>query len=365
MAEKLKNLFFTPDSINELSDAILKVYPSFDKAKFIGAVFDSSWETKELKEKLRHTAICLHEVLSESYEEALDILMKIAPYIKGFDALTLPEYVMLYGMDNWDRSILALRHFTKYSTSELAIRPFMIKDLERVMKHMSEWGEDEDPNIRRLASEGCRPRLPWALGVPQLKKDPSPILPILEKLKNDESEVVRRSVANNLNDISKDHPELVLNICEKWHGQTKNTDKLVKHACRGLLKAGNKHALTLFGLSESGDLKVKNLKLNKKRISIGEDLHFSFELIVNRGEDIRARLEYGVYYQKANYKSSKKVFKIAEGTYSPRKHSFSKKQSFDDMSTRKHYPGKHQISIILNGIEVANATFELTPRLQR
>lgn len=362
MAKKLKHLFFTSDSINELADTITRFYPSFDKAKFIGAVFDSSWESKELKEKMRHTAICLHEVLPDSYEAALDILMKVAPYIKGFDALTLPEYVMLYGMNDWDRSMPALRHFTKYSSSEFAIRPFLTMDLERAMERMSEWAEDEDSNVRRFASEGCRPRLPWALGVPQLKKNPCLILPILEKLKNDESEDVRRSVANNLNDISKDHAELVLDICEKWYGQSKDTDNIVKHACRGLLKAGNNRALALFGISNSSALGVDNFKLEKKRISIGEYLLFSFKLIVNEKEDAKARLEYCIYYQKANGKPSKKVFKIAEGNYAPGTHSFSRKQSFEDMSTRKHYPGKHKISIILNGIEITKMTFELTQR---
>lgn len=360
MAEKLKNLFFTPDSINELSDAILKFYPDFSKSGFVDALFDGSWETKELKEKMRHTAVCLHEFLPESYETALDILMKVAPYMKGFDALTLPEYVMLYGMDDWDRSIPALRHFTQYSTSELAIRPFLLKDLERVIDHMSQWAEDEDPNIRRLASEGCRPRLPWASGVPQLKKKPGFILPILEKLKNDESEDVRRSVANNLNDISKDHPELVLDICEKWYGQTDNTDKIVKHACRGLLKAGNHRALALFGVSNSSYLEVINLKLGKAIVPIGETLLFSFDLVVKEKEDTKIRLEYCIYYRKASGQSTKKVFKIAEGIYPPGKHLFSRKQSFEDMSTRIHYSGEHWIGIILNGTEATRASFELT-----
>ncbi|MBT4512980.1 MAG: DNA alkylation repair protein [Chloroflexi bacterium] len=361
MADKLKDLFFTHSSINEMGNAIQRFYPSFDKENFTALVFGSSWEAKELKEKMRHTTVCLHEVLPESYEEALDILMKVAPSVKGFDALALPEYVMLYGMDNWDLSLPALRHFTQYSTSELAIRPFLKKDLERIMEHMSEWAEDGDPNIRRLASEGCRPRLPWALGVPQLKKDPSPILPILEKLKNDESDDVRRSVANNLNDISKDHPELVLGICEEWYGQTKYTDKIVKHACRSLLKAGNERALAIFGITNSNDLKIEYFKLNNRRISIGENLMFSFELIIDEKKDAKVRLEYCLSFRKANGSLSKKVFKIAEGTYRPGKHPFTRKYSFVDLSTRKHYAGDHHISIILNGIEAVKDSFELMP----
>ena len=117
------------------------------------------------------------------------------------------------------------------------------------MAYVSEWAEDKNEKVRRFASEGCRSRLPWAMALPKFKKDPSLIIPILEKLKNDDSEFVRRSVANNLNDISKDHPDLVLDISEKWYGKSEKTDRLIKHACRSMLKAGNKRALLLFGLS--------------------------------------------------------------------------------------------------------------------
>jgi 3-methyladenine DNA glycosylase AlkC len=99
------------------------------------------------------------------------------------------------------------------------------------MRYLYTRAEVQNHDVRRLASEGCRPRLPWAMALPQFRKDPSPALPILEKLKNDESDYVRKSVANNLNEISKDHPQLVLDICERWYGQTANTDWLVKHAC--------------------------------------------------------------------------------------------------------------------------------------
>ncbi|MCK4661570.1 MAG: DNA alkylation repair protein [Bacteroidales bacterium] len=359
MTKQLKNIFFTISSINVMGDVIKRFYSGFEKEKFINLVFDSEWESRELKEKMHHTTICLHKTLPKSYAKAIDILKKSVPYIKGFDALTLPDYVELYGMNDWNLSLKALVCFTKFSTSEFAIRPFLDKDPERVMKLMNIWAEDNDHNIRRFASEGCRPRLPWAMALPKFKKDPSLILPILEKLKNDESEYVRRSVANNLNDISKDYPELVIQICEKWYGHKKNTDSIVKHACRSMLKAGNKRALMLFGFCNPIHIDVKNLKLSKKELFIGENFNFTFELEVNSEKQTKIRLEYIINYAKANNKSSKKVFQITENSYTKGKYKISKKHSFRNMTTRKHYDGVHHISIIVNGVEKAKTSFYL------
>jgi 3-methyladenine DNA glycosylase AlkC len=358
MAEQLKNILFTRSSIKKMAETIQQFYSAFEKEKFINLVFDKTWESKELKEKMRHVTLCLHETLPQSYPEALEILKQVAPHIQGFEGMSLPDYVELYGMEDWELSLPALGHFTKYASSEFAVRPFLDKDPERGMTYMLKWAEDEDQNVRRFASEGCRPRLPWAMALPKFKKDPNPILPILEKLKNDESEFVRKSVANNLNDISKNHPELMLDICERWYGQSKNTDWIVKHACRSLLKAGNKRALLLFGYSDPSHISVKDFQLDKETVLIGNDLQYSFELIINEQES-KVRLEYAVYFMKANGKLSKKVFKITENTYAPGRHEFSKKHSFADQSTRKHYPGEHQIAIIVNGEEKSKASFEV------
>lgn len=357
MANRLKDMFFTKSSINQFADTIKQYYPEFNKDKFVNSIFNDEWNSKELKEKMHHTTICLHETLPETYQQTLDILIKTAPFIKGFEAMALPDYVEQYGMENWDISFPALKHFTKYSSSEFAVRPFLKKDPQRVMAYMNKLAEDKNEKVRRFASEGCRPRLPWAMALPEFKKDPSLILDVLEKLKNDESEFVRRSVANNLNDISKDHPELVLEICERWYKKTERTDWIVKHACRSMLKAGNKRALLLFGYGDSSVMSVDKLKLDEKTVVIGNELHYSFQLTISAERASKVRLEYGMNFMKANGKQSKKIFKITENTYKPGAHSFSRKHSFMDMSTRKHYEGKHCITIIVNGDEKANAHF--------
>jgi len=359
MPEKLRDLFFTSSFIDELGDAIREAYPDFDADRFRTLIHDGAWESRELKEKMRHVSHCLKKTLPGAYPKALEILLTVAPSFQGFDAMVFPDFVECYGLDHWDLSLTALARFTRLASSEFAVRPFLARDLQRAMAYMRVWAEDDDPHLRRLASEGCRPRLPWAMALPAFKKDPGPILPILEKLKDDESEFVRRSVANNLNDISKDHPDLVLDMCERWVGHTPNTDRIVKHACRSLLKAGNTRALRLFGFGDPSHIGVENLSLDKERLRAGDDLRFTFELSVRTGEACRVRLEFAVYYVKARGKPSRKVFQMKEDTFDPGRHTLSRTHSFADRSTRRHYPGEHQISIIINGVEMARAAFEL------
>lgn len=363
MPEKLKDLFFTTSFIDQLGDAIRQVYPDFDKEKFDSLVFDGAFETKELKEQMRHITRCLYETLPKDYPEALEILTEVAPSFRGFDGMVFSDYVGCYGLNEWELSLPALAFFTKHISAEYAIRPFLAQDPERAMECMRAWAEDENEQVRRLASEGCRPRLPWGMALPAFKNDPGPILPILEKLKDDESESVRKSVANNLNDISKDHSDLVLDISERWYGHNKDTDWIVKHACRGMLKAGNKRAMRLFGFADPKDIKVENLTLDKETLFIGEDQHFTFDLTVHTDEACKIRLEFSVHYAKPKGKGSRKVFQLKEASFEPGSHLISKKLSFADQSTRKHYPGQHQVSIIVNGIEMAQATFELEENL--
>ena len=359
MAERLKDMFFTEASVNALADTIKGLYARFNKKKFVQLVFDDAFKDLELKQMMRHTTECLGQTMPKSYRQAVKILMKAAPEVKGFEAMCLPDYVELYGLDDWDLSLEALACFTRYSSSEFAIRPYIKKDAKRAMAFMKKLASDADPKVRRFASEGCRPRLPWAMGLPQFKEDPGPILPILEKLKDDDSEFVRKSVANNLNDISRDNPKLVLDLCEKWHGKSDRTDWIIKHACRTMLKAGDRRAMLLFGFGDPKHIAVDKFKLNKKTLPIGGQLQFSFILQVSTKRACKVRLEYIVYFAKLSGKVGKKVFKITENTYKPGEHAVTRKHSFADMSTRKHHPGKHEIAIVVNGVEKAKAAFRL------
>ena len=359
MAEPLKNIFFTETTINKFADEIGKVYKDFDKKLFINKVYVKEWEEKELKARMHHVTECMHATLPEDYKKALSVLLKIADKVTGIEGMCLPDFVEKYGLEEWDKSLAALKEFTKYSSSEFAIRPYIIKDKDRSMLYMLGLSTHDNEHVRRFSSEGCRPRLPWAMALPELKKDPRLILPILENLKNDTSEYVRKSVANNLNDISKDHPDQVLGICEKWLGQSKYTDWIVKRACRTLLKAGNHKAMLLFGYGSPLKLKVNQLKFKCATVQIGNELEFSFVLNSSEKEETKVRLEYAIDYLKANGKHSSKVFMIAEKDFRPGEHAIFKKQSFKERTTRKHYPGEHGLRILVNGVEKASAQFEL------
>ena len=240
-------------------------------------------------------------------------------------------------------------------------RPFILKNPKRAATWLKKQASHKSPDVRRFASEGCRPRLPWAIALPVFKNDPAMILPILERLKNDESEYVRKSVANNLNDISKDNPAQILRLAKQWHGQSPDTDWIVKHGCRTLLKAGNLQAMNLFGFTNSSQIKITKYKIETKKIKIGDSARFSFTLSVTGRQQIKVRLEYAVYYQKARNKISRKVFKISEFSCDPGKREISRNHSFVERSTRKHYGGKHEIALIINGVEKARAAFLLMP----
>ncbi|WP_321368162.1 DNA alkylation repair protein [uncultured Draconibacterium sp.] len=360
MADKLKDILFPLEKVQLFASVLKDVYPSFQSEEFVATVCDKDWPERELKEKMRHTTLCLHKFLPQNFEKAVELLVAIVPKVTGFEAIVLPDYVEVYGQEHRDIALPALGELTKCGSSEFAIRPFLNKDLEGAMKYMLSWADNDDFKVRRFASEGCRPRLPWASGVPALKKDPSLILPILEKLKDDPEEFVRKSVANNLNDISKDHPELVLDICEHWQGKSKNTDWIIKHACRTLLKQGNKRAMLLFGFANPELMKVEDFELSNTSPAIGDDISFSFKLELDTKEEQKVRIEYIVHYVKASGKTSPKVFQIKEVEMKPGLHIINKKHTFKNMSTRKHYPGEHTFEIIINGDVKASAKLQLS-----
>lgn len=358
MAELLKDRYFQPVFFDNLTKAIQKAYGVFDASKFNQLLYDKDWEEKELKARMRHASLCLHQTLPQEYSQAIDILKQVAPQFNDFDGMLFPDFVEVYGVADWQTSIPALELFTQFSSAEFAIRPFIEKYFERTMDQMLEWSTHQNHHVRRLASEGCRPRLPWASPLRMLKKDPSPILPILENLKSDETDYVRRSVANNLNDIAKDHPEVVIKTAKAWFGHSKETNWIVKHACRTLLKQGNPEVLSIFGFQDASNVQVKDLTLTKDTLTIGEELEFSFTIVPD--QVAKLRIEYGIDYLKANGSSSRKVFQISESEYkADETKEFVKKQSFKNMTTRKHHPGKHSLAIIVNGLEKTKVDFEL------
>ena len=231
MPEPLKNLY-SKELIANLSNEIKKRYPAFDKKAFTKKVFDRDWKDRELKQRMRRIAECLHQHLPVSYKKAISILKPIAKNNSGSEYMFFQDFVECYGLDDFATSIPALEHFTKFASSEFAVRAFILQDEKHMMEQMLHWARSDNHHVRRLASEGCRPRLSWAISLPVFKKDPQPVLAILKTLMNDESEYVRRSVSNNWNETSKDNPDVVLDWAGKCLAKNDNTDRLIKHACR-------------------------------------------------------------------------------------------------------------------------------------
>jgi len=360
MPEPLKNLYST-ELVESLSEQVNNLYSNFDKKGFVAHVIDGQWEDKELKDRMMHISGALYVFLPMEYSEAVQILMKAASKFSGFQYMFFPGFVEIYGLDEYEMSIEAMEYFTQHSSSEFAVRPFIKKFNYKMMAQMELWAESENHHVRRLSSEGCRPRLPWAMALPEFKKEPSPIMPILEKLKNDESEYVRRSVANNLNDISKDNPQVVIEAARNWLGDNQQTDWVVKHACRTLLKQGHTEILELFGFTKPNHIKSGDLKAQRS-VDMGENLDFSFIIETKSNKLGKLRIEYAMDFVKKNGSLTRKVFKISESDIDSKSKEVTKSHSFKKISTRKYYAGNHKISVIVNGQEMASIGFLLNEK---
>ncbi len=353
MAALLKDRY-TPAYVDAVARAMRAVAPGFDTDAFRRSVLGHGWSALELKARMRRIAQALHQHLPGAYRTQLAALKKAAPSFGGFEAMYFPDFVEQFGQHDFVASMSALEHFTRYSSSEFAVRPFIAREPARTLTLMRRWAQHADEHVRRLASEGSRPRLPWAMRLPQLIADPTPIVPILERLRADPSDTVRRSVANSLNDIAKDHPQLVIGLAQRWLGENALTDALLKHACRTLLRRGHQGALALFGHHDAVALRVAAFRLGTSRLPIGADLAFAFTVRLAQDEPARLRLEYAVDFVKANGSASRKVFKIGERTVGPDVPlRIARRHRFRDFSTRRHYPGPHRITIIVNGVERA------------
>ena len=359
MAKLLKDLY-DEDYINLLSNTIFKEYANFHIEAFKRSVFDEQWHTLELKQRMRHISSTLGLYLPKEYLNAVSIL-KVAFSQMNFDYglqnMIFQDFVEVYGLYDFEISMDALAHFTINSSSEFAVRAFILKYELKTMQQMKSWASSKNEHVRRLASEGCRPRLPWAIALPTYKEDPTLVLEILELLKDDESAYVRKSVANNLNDISKDNPITLISLTKKWISHNKNRDALLKHACRTLLKSSNTEVLALFGYEKLHKLELINFQITKQ-VRMGKKLKFSFDLVAGKNLG-KIRIEFALNFLRQNNKYNKKVFKIAEGVYKEKERQIQKTYSFKPISTRKYYKGLQTLSIIINGEVFKEAEFML------
>jgi 3-methyladenine DNA glycosylase AlkC len=284
----------------------------------------------------------------------------------GFRYNPLAQFIGEHGLDHFELAMQAQYDLTQRFTAEFSIRPFIQQHADATLARLRDWTADPSEHVRRLVSEGTRPRLPWAPRLRAFMDDPSPVVELLELLRNDPSEYVRRSVANNINDIAKDHPDVAIDIARRWWPDTGCPEqdvrrrRLVRHGLRTLLKAGDRNALDVLGYAAGSPVLVRAATVDPPRPMIGESVRCSVELHNGEAEAHRVLVDFRVWFVKANGSASPKVFKGTEAEIEAGATvTVSKKLSLQQHSTRTHHPGDHVVEVLVNGEARPVGTFVL------
>lgn len=352
---------FNEARFRQAAREVKAVYPAFDTRRFLKLAL-ADMETLSLMQRLRRMTHALRATLPGEYTQALDILRALAPTMApGFSTLVLPDYVGQYGQDHFELSMDALKYFTGFGSSEFAVREFLRHDLKRALAIMKVWSRDESDAVRRLASEGSRPRLPWSFRLDAITADPALTAPILENLRADPSLYVRKSVANHLNDVTKVHPDWVLDRLTTWPIDNPHTAWIAKRALRSLIKEGNSRALALIGAGGTPDVRLSKFVVSPSQVALGERITLSFDLASKSTESQRLVIDYRMHYVKKSGATAAKVFKLKELTLAGgARVSIERTQNIRDFTTRVHYAGRHDVEILVNGVCLAKGYFDLS-----
>jgi len=356
-----------------IAEHVSRHLPGFNAESFKAEVLQQLGQL-ELKQRSQLIADQLHKTLPSNFKKRNAVLRAVLhpldtaltdqqsddAGICGWGMMPLCTVVGQYGLKDFDNSLQLLREMTSRFTAEFDVRFYLLADQDRTLNIMRTWLQDDNANVRRLISEGTRPRLPWGQQLPAFIADPSPMLPMLTALRDDESEYVRRSVANHLNDIAKDHPDLVAELALEWlKGADKNREKLVRHACRTLIKQGHSGALKAFGHT-APKLELLQLSVHTPHITLGDSLKFSATLCSTSKQSQSLVIDYVLHLKKANNSLAAKVFKwkklrLAAGE----KISIDKSHPLRAITTRRYYSGAQQLSLRINGTDFGLENFEL------
>ncbi len=367
--------YINANTVKELAYRIKKVNPQFKSAAFSKSIA-SRLKDLSLTERLDVVTDGLEKHLPGDFPSAADILTRsLGPKLEeqnsldgidlgsgnGFIVIAVTNYIARYGQNHFDKSMESLKEMTLRFSSELAIRHFIVRHEKKVLDIYKTWVKHPSVHVRRLVSESLRPRLPWAIRLQSFVKNPAPIIPYLDTLKTDPELYVRRSVANNLNDISKDHPDVVLSTLKRWSAlKTKETDWLIRHATRTLIKQGHTGALKLLGYTSNPKITTTPLSISKKTIHLGRSLEFSIDIHSKSTKSQKLMIDYIIHFKKANGSHSPKVFKLAAKKLLPKSNlSIQKKHPLKKITTRKYYSGIHKLQIQINGKTFDPVAFEL------
>ncbi|MCK2220578.1 DNA alkylation repair protein [Actinomadura sp. ATCC 31491] len=354
MAQPLKDRI-NLQSVSALADGLAAAWPPFPRGRFVARALDGLGGL-ELKDRVRHVAGALHEALPLPYPEAAAVVRACASQgaLDLWSGWPATDHTAAHGLGHLEEAMATLAALTPYATGEFAVRPFLERHRDDALKIMLGWAESPDEHLRRLASEGSRPRLPWAARVPWLMT-PGPTLPVLDRLRDDPSEYVRRSVANHVNDLAKDHPEVALGLLARWRSDGgSHVEQVLRHAVRGLLRAGHPEALALVG-AVPGSGEVDALSLEAGTVAVGGRL--AFTVTVTSGAAGPLLLKYAV-----RRPGSRRVFHLTQRQAGAPGATFTvrKTHSFRPVTTRDEPPGPRELDIILNGRVAATTAFTLT-----
>ncbi len=355
--EALKN-WYGPEFYKNLTALLLDAGAAVDANKLVRD-FTRSLEDLELKQRIDRTITVLREHLPSDFRIATHLLQAIAPKLEtGFFGVFVPDFVGRYGADDFDFSLDVLRDVTQFSTSEFAVREFLRRDFERTRRTMIKWSQHDNHHVRRLASEGLRPRLPWSFKLPELIHRPELSEPVLNQLRNDSSEYVRKSVANHINDISKDNPDFALSLLESWDQSSAATRWIVKRAARSLIKDGNGRALALFGFEREPNIAVELLNKTDP-VHRGGTFVAGWRLTSRSDHSQKLLVDYAIDYAAKTGQTRRKVFKLRELDLAPGASvDLACRTAFRDMTTRKHYSGAHRAELQVNGRVLHTTDFE-------
>jgi len=364
-----------PVAINRIAFGVQQAWPKFDSASFVKAA-NNEIDSLELKQRVQHLIQVLNQFLPPDFEETASILSRVPDNwdsgdpndpIRSFASWPIIDYSAEYGLEHPEVSLALLKKLTRLFSAEFAIRPFILRYPELCLVEFGTWIEDDDKHIRRLVSEGIRPRLPWGMQLKPFCEDPTPIIPLLTRLNRDPSDYVRRSVANNINDISKDNPDLAIEICQDWISDAPNkepsseeTQWIVRHAMRSLIKQGRPEVFPLLGFTVKPQLDLEPFVLSSNTLKLGESLSFETQIHSKAKKSQRLAIDFAIHHRKANGGLTAKVFKWKEANInSGETLTISKKHAIRKISTRKYYSGDHQLDLIVNGKTLASLPFHL------
>jgi len=362
-------------SVHALALRLKANWKPFNTRKFEQLIF-AELPALGLGERIQLVRRALKVVLPDDFRKAVPIMVdSLGPEIPegglenvdlagptGFIVMSQTAYVARYGLDHFELSMSAFYEMTRRFSAEGSIRYFILQHERQTLKQLDEWTQDDNFHVRRLVSECTRPRLPWMIRLPKYVQNPAPVIKLIDKLKHDPSLYVRRSVANNLNDIAKDNPDIVTTTLQRWNKKQPSEEMqwLTRHALHTLVKQANPEALTLLGYPQSLKLTVDQFKVGPKRLQLGSELKLKIQLTSAEKEQVPLMIDFVLYHMKANGQLRPKVFKLTKKTISPGELLvIEKSHPMRPITTRKYYSGRHELELQINGKIVASDNFHL------